>query len=305
MNTICRHIEYLVLHHDCVVVPGLGAFIASYEGARIDMELGCIFPPRRGVAFNGDICHNDGLLAASVARGERISYDEALMKVADAVAAIRSQLSTGGSLSIGRIGTLSLSGENNLEFIPATGASTGMTYAGLSAVALKPMTADEEVSPVQTRRSERRRSVLQVALSLVMLMVLSVTMTTPVVDHGAMQASMAPGVIYAADTDNAADIELMYAMPEGSQPDTVEAAAMADTPASHRYFLVVASLPTRELAENFIASSSHDSESMRIVDGTSRYRVYIASGENFSEASAMLADTAVAERYPDAWVYKK
>ena len=36
VNSITRHIEYLILRHDCVIVPELGAFIAQYSPARID-----------------------------------------------------------------------------------------------------------------------------------------------------------------------------------------------------------------------------------------------------------------------------
>jgi hypothetical protein len=62
MYSITRHIEYLVSRHDCVVVPGWGAFIAQYEPARIDAESGLIVPPSRAISFNQSVMHNDGLL---------------------------------------------------------------------------------------------------------------------------------------------------------------------------------------------------------------------------------------------------
>ena len=94
MFSIIEHIEYLISDHDCVVVPGLGAFIAQYIHAEIDLERGVILPPRRVLSFNAAVCHNDGVLAGS----ERLRQTLFLMveTLRQSIAAIVRQLAAGG-----------------------------------------------------------------------------------------------------------------------------------------------------------------------------------------------------------------
>ena len=48
MNNLFKHIEYLLLRNDCVIVPGFGAFIATNLPARIDYEKERFYlPPAR------------------------------------------------------------------------------------------------------------------------------------------------------------------------------------------------------------------------------------------------------------------
>lgn len=45
METLGIHIEYLLQRHECVILPGIGAFIVSNDAARIDMATGEIILP--------------------------------------------------------------------------------------------------------------------------------------------------------------------------------------------------------------------------------------------------------------------
>ena len=58
-NYICE----LLYDHDCVIIPGLGGFIANFEPARIIRKQHTIMPPSKKIAFNGKLKNNDGLLA--------------------------------------------------------------------------------------------------------------------------------------------------------------------------------------------------------------------------------------------------
>ena len=77
MTNISQHIEFLLRRHDCVILPTIGAFIASYKAAHINNEWGIITPPKREIYFNASINNNDGLLANSIARKNRISFEAA------------------------------------------------------------------------------------------------------------------------------------------------------------------------------------------------------------------------------------
>ena len=66
MITLSRHIELLLLEHDCVIVPGLGGFIANHMEAHYDQEGDRTFlPPYRTVVYNQQLQINDGLLVQS------------------------------------------------------------------------------------------------------------------------------------------------------------------------------------------------------------------------------------------------
>lgn len=74
---IDRHIQELLFEHDCVILPGLGGFVANYRSAEIHMDRHTIYPPSKAILFNRDLQHNDGLLINHIARRNRITYKEA------------------------------------------------------------------------------------------------------------------------------------------------------------------------------------------------------------------------------------
>ena len=65
MIELSRHIEALLLTHDCVIVPGLGGFVTQYVPAYYVEEENLFIPPHRTIAFNAGLSLNDGLLVES------------------------------------------------------------------------------------------------------------------------------------------------------------------------------------------------------------------------------------------------
>ena len=89
MNELSRHIEKLLLSHDCVIVPQLGGFVTQYVSAR---HVGCenlFLPPRRTVGFNPQLKLNDGLLVQSYMQAHETSYRIATEKPVTATRLIR------------------------------------------------------------------------------------------------------------------------------------------------------------------------------------------------------------------------
>lgn len=97
MNTLFQHIEYLLLRHDCVIVPGLGAFISTIRPARIDMENHRILPPARSVMFNQAVTVDDGLLANSYARRFNISFEEGRQLIVRDVKSLKDTIISDGA----------------------------------------------------------------------------------------------------------------------------------------------------------------------------------------------------------------
>ena len=118
MENLALHIEYLLLQHDCVVLPGLGAFINVYEAPEFDFKAGVITPIRREVRFNPALRTDDGILANSYARKNAVSYREGSELMARAIATLTDTLRLDGEATIGRLGIISRGAEGNLVFSP-------------------------------------------------------------------------------------------------------------------------------------------------------------------------------------------
>ena len=103
MNNLFKHIEYLLLRNDCVIVPGFGAFIATNLPARIDYEKGEILPPVRQVMFNQAVSMEDGLLANSYVRKSGVSFDDARQIIAREVGILKSFLAEKRVIQVGNL----------------------------------------------------------------------------------------------------------------------------------------------------------------------------------------------------------
>lgn len=118
METLQLHIEYLLTRHDCVIVPGIGAFIATEIEAYIDPEKGTISPRHREFSFNSSVVTDDGLLSHSIARRQHLSYEEAHRVLASITEKLKSDLHNEGEVSIGMVGRLFMDADGLISFQP-------------------------------------------------------------------------------------------------------------------------------------------------------------------------------------------
>ena len=149
VNVLERHIEILLLSNDCVIVPGLGGFMAHHVDARYDETDGTFLPPLRTLGFNPRLTMNDSLLVQSYIEAYDISYPEALRRIEAEVAEIRQHLESKREYELNDIGILRLNQEGNLEFEPCeAGILTPYLY-GLSSFEMSPLVVETKV-PVET-----------------------------------------------------------------------------------------------------------------------------------------------------------
>ena len=69
-----QYISKLLYQYDCVIVPGLGGFVANYKSATIQPVQNTFSPPSKGISFNKNLNNNDGLLANFIAQEETVSF---------------------------------------------------------------------------------------------------------------------------------------------------------------------------------------------------------------------------------------
>lgn len=130
-----RHIEILLLHNDCVIVPHLGGFMAHHVEAHYDEAEGLFVPPCRTLGFNPQLTMSDSLLAQSYADAYDLSFPEAVTRIEQEVRLLKQRLATSGRLELPHLGTLSINGDGRYEFEPSATLPTPALY-GLGAIEL-------------------------------------------------------------------------------------------------------------------------------------------------------------------------
>lgn len=137
MDILPLHIEYLLTRHDCVIVPGIGAFIASESESSIDFSSGVLTPRHREVSFNGSVVTDDGLLSHSIARSERLSYEEAHRFLFRHIERMKADLASEGEVSLGMVGRLLKEEEGLLRFEPRQASALSEVFTPLRIEALE------------------------------------------------------------------------------------------------------------------------------------------------------------------------
>lgn len=127
-----RHIEILLLHNDCVIVPGLGGFVAHHVSASFDADDGMFLPPLRTLGFNPQLRMNDSMLAQSYVEAYDISYPAALSRIEREVEVLQKQLAERGRYELNDIGILKKNDEGNIEFTPCEAGILTPDFYGLS-----------------------------------------------------------------------------------------------------------------------------------------------------------------------------
>lgn len=319
VNTLTRHIEYLMLRHDCVVIPGLGAFIAQYAPARIDESNGIIIPPARTLSFNSEIRHNDGILATSVSRTDGITFDAATLLIADKVAALKADIGSEGRYSFGHLGKIGVNTEGNLVFEPNDSICISPRLAGLTPTRLSPIKIGTNELRSKNRFRKFGHTMLRTAASIAVLVGLGIMVSTPIIDHSSQLATFGRGLVtsqpcekYTELTNYSQRLSIANVNPSDGMAvftPATETVAEAKNPApaaedsAQKYFMIVASLPTRSQAESFVAENGD--RSLGIIASQGRYRVYAASGESYNEVYRILSNGENASKYPDAWIFRK
>lgn len=132
MIELKRHIEILLLDNDCVIVPGLGGFVAHHVDARYDVADGSFLPPLRTIGFNQKLCMNDSLLAQSYVEAYDLSFPEAMAKIETEVDEIKRGIENDGYYDFNDIGTLVVNAQGYYEFEPCESGILTPELYGLS-----------------------------------------------------------------------------------------------------------------------------------------------------------------------------
>ena len=134
MSELSQHIEALLLTHDCVVIPQLGAFVTQWiEASRADDEA-LLFPPQRSLRFNTSITTDDGLLVHSIRHTYRMAEADAKRKVQTLVLDLRQQLLADGQADFGALGQFTQDEDGVVAFESCSAGTVTPSYYGLDTI---------------------------------------------------------------------------------------------------------------------------------------------------------------------------
>jgi len=140
-----NYISDLLYRYECVIVPGLGAFLSHRIPARINSDGNSFFPPQKRISFNTQVDANDGLLAKYISNCENITYEEAVKQIEVAVRSLKIELQDKKRVNLDKIGAFSLNQEDAILFEPQKEINYLTDAFGLSSVAVKPIAVEENI----------------------------------------------------------------------------------------------------------------------------------------------------------------
>lgn len=143
MKELVKHIEILLLDHDCVVVPQIGGFVTCNAPAKYVEEENLFLPPIRTVGFNERLKADDGLLVRSYVEAYDCSDTEARAMLGEQIRDLQQELWETGTYDLGSIGVLMLDERNNVEFSPCQAGTVCPAYYGLDALLFEPLQAEK------------------------------------------------------------------------------------------------------------------------------------------------------------------
>ncbi len=316
-----HHVEYLLQSHDCVIIPGLGAILGHGSAACYDEKSQLWHAPKRVLSFNPELSRTDGLLASSVARRDGVSIDAANAYIKTAVEQMRRQFELDSVLELGKIGKLHLTEYGSMAFETADTAWLSPDTLWLPQFELaKAETAAQLVRSYDKaeRRNDRLRIALrrsgQIAASVAIVLILGFMAKLGLTDVQQKQfASLAPVTV---ENNSIETIETIVEPIEIAEPvavipeaiDEVEESANEQESAirfndSDKYYLIVASLATKEEADCYIRK--HSDIKLGILASDGRFRAYAATGRTYAEASGAAENKEIQSRYASSWVCRR
>lgn len=197
MIELSKHIEVLLLENDCVIVPGLGGFIAHKRQAAYSIQKGEFMPPLRTIGFNPQLIMNDGLLVQSYMQAFNTDFPDATRRIEKTVAEIKDQLYQQGQVTLHNVGTIYYNMNGGYAFEPTASSFFTPSLYGLESFTLPqlqtlPVSSPKPLVPeIQEAASKPKkhfslrhftRNVVAIAAAVCLFFVLSVPVENTYMD---------------------------------------------------------------------------------------------------------------------------
>lgn len=321
MKLLSQHIEYLLIRRECVILPGIGAFIATRRNARIDSESETLLPPSREISFNPEVSTDDGMLAHSVARYLGCGFERGRQVVQKSLEHLSEELDSRGNVMVGNLGTLSKQ-EGRLRFIPLMDSirlerMLGSKSIPLSEPEMRPAYDEKNIDGFDSRYYVIRipKSMARVAAAVLatILVCLSVLLPSAERKSETMVASVVPVENLVNTSTNESVKEkiaekegLLVADPVAASEVNSENDKNAEPEAGEeRFYLIVGTFATESGAEKFRKMREAAGDDLEICKGRKGIcRVSYARGER-ETLQAIMNGRDFQKQYPGAWIWER
>lgn len=338
MYNLALHIEYLLLHHDCVVLPGIGAFINVRHSAAYDETNRLWTPMTREVRFNGALKHDDGLLSTSYARKNSVDFSQGRELLREDLNRLKTTLNEDGEVTMGNLGILSYN-EGVLSFRPLQGALQRAMSSGYSQVIIPgkiddvpqvgitedkkeasvPLSVENENNPasqadtlilVDTSKNyyiRINKKLARTAASLLLITVIVLSVFLPGANRAKIdKASVLPleQVILSKIPQRSEALEVDELMKE-DESSTQEIQTNITEKAEKNYHIIVGTFMTEKEAEAYRHQNLSEKYSLQLVATPTRVRVSAMSSADRSQLVRLMQTAEFQQIFPQSWIWEE
>lgn len=315
LDNLSLHIEYLLRHHDCVILPGIGAFLNHRINSHIDKDSGLISPPSREVSFNASISSNDGLLAHSISRKERINFEEARERLNLFSQQLLRDIREEGEASVGNIGSLRINEEGHLIFSRNHSASSFAHLLGFTPVAVPSRKNDKLIFTTESTENRPgfskkyyyfriRKSIVHSAAVFACLIALGLGMLIPFSSDNRPKeyASVVPiaKVTEVIAPATPAPAKVSEEKPE-SEPDFE---IVPEKDCSGSFYGIIGTFRSLDEVKAFLKQTGTSGRDIKIIAGKKLYKICAADGKSAKEVALAMNSEELSSRYSQYWIWK-
>ncbi|MDB4160854.1 hypothetical protein N9772_00620 [Bacteroidia bacterium] len=155
---LAKEISFLLYKHNCVILPGFGAFLLREKNAERNEVAKYAMPKQKTVTFNQQIVNNDGLVANYVSTQNNCSYESGLEKINDYTNELWDTLKSKRNVEVADVGTFYYTQEDKLVFVPYHSVNFDTASFGLPKLRLK--TVELAITPAPIAHQDATTEVL-------------------------------------------------------------------------------------------------------------------------------------------------
>ena len=331
MNELSHHIICLLAENDCVILPGIGGFIARYKSANYTQNNKEFVSPQRVIGFNHALTMNDGLIVQSYMLKFGVNYPDASKLVDKDIERLQQEINENGNVRLEGLGMLVRNAGGAYNFETSSPQIATPELYGLSNVlaeskgqsknicttessntslasAVTKITADNdgEEENKQTYSISIRRSAAHKAAAIAAAILVSFLLSTPTENfnkHELPQTAMIGALDFPTNTNagKKSTLNNKDAKTTAATQTTEEKAASPHKP----YTIVLASAVSEKNAKDFIETLSRQGYNhAEIYKTKSMRRVIYNHFETEREARDALNKMSGKDFAAEAWVMK-
>lgn len=301
---IFEKLEFLLTIHNCVAIPDFGGFIINIDPAVLCSN-GEINPPKQNIVFNPDLKHDDGILTSYISKDENIPYNIASRKIKSVVSELKIDIKSGKRIVCSRLGELIMNDEGNITFI-ANKLMLFPLLLGLTPTEIKRLSVIDNIA-IKERRNVSLKyvtgSIAAAAAAILLFIAPSGNIKDTNIESNIQNADFISGITSSLSSINQENIEAV------TITNNTEEAVVAETKtiSPRTYYIVIGGEEDKNRAEILLDKIQKNSfPKADILFTNDRYRIYVSSFEDKTEAEAFLSTFRKENpAFETAWLFSK